>query len=45
MLEIIAGIILFVSCAIALTVVLAGLSVLIGVARGIDTDAFYEEDE
>ena len=45
MLEIIAGIILFITVAIAATVVIAGLYVFIGTLSGIDHDALHDDEE
>ena len=45
MLEIIAGVIIVLAFAIAIAVVVAGISVFIGAAQGVDSEAFYEEDE
>jgi hypothetical protein len=45
MLEVIAGVVIVITFAIALSVVVAGLSVFIGAARNVDSGAIYEEDE
>jgi len=45
MLEIIAGVVLFVSIAIVATLVLSGIYIFIGTIGGIDTDAFHDDDE
>jgi hypothetical protein len=45
MLEIIASVVIVLSFAVVITVVIAGLSVFIGAARGVDSETIYEEDE
>jgi hypothetical protein len=45
MLEIIAGIVLFVTVAIAITVFLSGLYVFLGTISGIDHEAFHDDEE
>jgi len=45
MLEIIAAVVLFLSLAIAVTVVLAGIMTLIGVVKGVDLEHLHEDEE
>jgi len=45
MLEIIAGIVLFLTIAIVATVVIAGLYILVGTVSGIDHDALHDDEE
>jgi hypothetical protein len=44
MLEIIAGIIVVLSCLIVAALVVSGLAIFIGTINGIDSDAFNDED-
>ena len=45
MLEIIAGIIFFITVVIAVTIFLAGLYVFLGTISGIDHEAFHDDEE
>jgi hypothetical protein len=45
MLEIIAGVVVFLSIAIVATLVISGFYIFIGTINGTDTDAFYNDEE
>jgi hypothetical protein len=45
MLEIIAGILIFLSISILATLVLTGILIFAGTVAGIDTDSMHEDDE
>jgi len=45
MLEIIAAIVIFLSFAVAATVVLAGIMTLVGVVKGVDSEHLHDDEE
>jgi hypothetical protein len=45
MIDIIAGIVLFITVAIAVTIFLAGLYIFLGTISGIDHEAFHDDEE
>ena len=45
MLEIIAGIVLFLVIAIVTTIVLAGIMTLLGVVKGVDLEHLHDDEE